>query len=410
MQMLHPRCAGADVHKDKVVVCARIVEGDGALAKTETETFATTTRGLLALTDWLEARGVTHVLMESTGIYWRPVWHILEGCFELILGNAVYLRNVPGRKSDVSDAAWLADLLAHGLFKASMVPPAAQAQMRDLTRTRKQCVREQVRQVQRLQKVLEDANIKLDSVLSDVTGKTGRKILEALIAGEDDPHKLAALTCTKIRATAEELAEALQGNVTDHHRFMLKLHLNHFDVIAKQIDEIDQRIEVSNRPFADAAELLEGIPGIGPVAAVAILSEIGIDMSKFPSAGHLLSWAGLVPEMDESAGHRRSTRTRKGNPALKTMLVQSAHAAARTKNSYYRARYHRIRSRRGSKKAILAVAASMLTAMFYMLRDGAQHHDLGIDYFDKRDETKTLKRLENRIRGLGYEVEIKKAS
>lgn len=410
MEILYRRCAGLDVHKDTVVACARLVEGDAARAQMETVTFGTTTRALLELSDWLTAREITHVVMESTGVYWKPVWHVLEGNFELVLGNAVYLRNVPGRKSDVADAAWLADLLAHGLVRASFVPMAMQAEMRDLTRTRKQCVREQSRQIQRLQKVLEDANIKLDSVLSDITGVSGRAIVQALINGEADPKKLVALVDRRVKATEEVLADALLGKVTQHHRFMLRFHMEHHDAISKQIEEIDKRIEETMRPFHEAATHLQQIPGVGAVAASAILAEIGLDMSRFPSVGQLLSWAGLVPKMDQSAGKHRSTRTRQGNPALKTMLVQCAWAASRTKSSYYRARYHRIRARRGTKKAIVAVAASLLTATYYMLRDGTEHKDLGIDYFDRRDASKTVKRLERRIRELGYDVQIQKVA
>lgn len=410
MEVLYKRCAGLDVHKDTVVACARLVESGSARARTEIVTFGTTTRALLELSDWLTNHQVTHVVMESTGVYWKPVWHILEGVFELVLGNAAHLRNVPGRKSDVADAAWLADLLAHGLVRASFVAPFEQAEMRDLTRTRKQCIYEQSRQILRLQKVLQDANIKLDSVLSDVTGVSGRAMVTAMIGGENDPEKLAALADPRVRATPEVLTEALRGNVTQHHRFMLKLHLDHYDVIGKQIEEIDKRIEEIGLPFADAAQRLQSIPGIGAVAASAIVAEIGIDMSRFPSAGHLLSWAGLVPRMDQSAGKHRSTRIREGNNALKTMLVQCAWGGARTKKSYYCARFHRIRARRGTKKAIVAVAASMLTAAYYMLRDGTEHKDLGIDYFDRRDESKTVKRLERRIRELGYEVQIQKVA
>ena len=355
-------------------------------------------------------REITHVVMESTGVYWKPVWHILEGAFELILGNAAFLRSVPGHKSDVADAAWLADLLAHGPVHASFVPLADFAEMRDLTRTRKQCVREQSRQVQRLQKVLEDANIKLDSVISDITGLSGRAMVQALIDGETDPRKLAALAHSRLKAKQEDLIEALRGKVTAHHRFMLKLHLDQFDAISKQIELLDAQIELTMRPFAEAAQRLQGIPGIGAVAAAAVVAEIGVDMGRFPTVGHLLSWAGLVPQMDQSAGKHRNTRTRKGNPALKTMLVQCAWSASRTKKSYYRARFHRIRARRGVKKAVVAVAASLLTAAYYMLRDGTAHNDLGVDYFDKRDETKTVNRLQRRIRELGYDVQIQKAA
>ena len=398
------------MHKNTVVACARLVEEGGARADMETVTFGTTTNELLRLSDWLTERGVTHVVMESTGVYWKPVWHILEGNFALILGNALYLRNVPGRKSDVADAAWLVDLLAHGLVRASFVAVAEQAEMRDLTRMRKQCIHEQSRYVLRLQKVLQDCNIKLDSVISDITGVSGRAMVQALIAGETDPQKLAGLAHPSIKAPREELAEALRGKVTAHHQFMLKLHLDQYDGIRARIAELDAQIEVTIRPFVNAAEYLQGIPGVGSVAAAAILAEIGVDMSRFPSAGNLLSWAGLVPQMDESAGKHRSTRTRKGNPALKTIMVQCAWSAVRTKNSYYRARFHRIRARRGVKKAIVAVAASMLTAAYCMLRDGVEHKDLGVDYFAKRDEAKTVKRLQNRIKELGYDVQVQKVA
>ncbi len=408
MEVLYKRCAGLDVHKDTVVACARLAQGDSARARMETVTFGTTTRALLELSDWLTKQEVTHVVMESTGVYWKPVWHVLEGEFELVLGNAAYLRNVPGRKSDVADAAWLADLLAHGLVRASFVPVAEQAEVRDLTRMRKQCVREQTRQVQRMQKVLEDANIKLDSVISNITGKSGRAMLLAIIGGETDPAKLAALADGRLKATPEALTEALRGKVTEHHRFMLKLHLDHYDAICRQVESIDARIEKSLEPIADSVARLQTMPGVSEVAASAIVAEIGVDMGKFPSAGHLLSWAGLVPRMDESAGKRRDTRTRKGNPALKTMLVQCAWSAVRTKKSYYKAKFHRIRARRGASKAIVAVAASMLTAAYHILRDGTEHKDLGVDYFDQHDQVKAVKRLERRIRELGYEVQVAK--
>lgn len=408
MEVMYARCAGIDVHKDNVVVGLRIVEG--GRVRTEVRTFSTVTKGLLELSDWLSAEGVTHVAMESTGVYWKPVWHILEGNFELLLANALHVRNVPGRKSDVNDAMWLASLLAHGLIKSSFVPPRDVQEARDLTRTRKQLVRESVQHVQRLQKVLEDANIKLASVVADVVGVGGRVILKAIIAGETDATKLAALASTRFKASREEITESLRGHLLAHHRFLLSLHFRQIEHLEGEIAAIDERIEEVVRPLFQAAERLETIPGVGSVAAMSIVSEIGIDMSRFPTAGHLVSWAGLCPRMDESAGKRRSTRLREGAPWLKTVLVQVAWSAVRTKDSYYGAQFHRIRGRRGSKKAIMAVAASILTAIYHMLARGQDHVDLGKSYLEQRDSDKTAKRLQKRLEDLGYTVDLKKVA
>ena len=404
MKTLHRRCAGLDVHKDEVVACVRVV--DRSKATHEVRRLATTTRGLLELADWVQANGCTHVAMEATGVYWKPVWHVLEGHVELVLANAAHIKNVPGRKSDVNDAVWIADLLAHGLLRSSMVPPTQIQELRDLTRTRKQLTREVVQHTQRIQKVLEDANVKLSSVVSDVLGVSGRRILEAIVEGESDPGKLAALGNERLACTRAELVEALRGRVSEHHRFMLKQPLRMVDELERSIRAFDQRIEVALEPFRDDIERLTAIPGVSTTGAQVILAEIGADMSRFPTVGHLLSWAGLCPRLDESAGKRRSTRVRKGAPWLKTVLVQCGWAAARSKETYLRAQFLRLKARRGPKKAAVAVAASILVAAYHILRDKADYHDLGPDYFVRRDSARVAQRLARRIRELGYDVQI----
>jgi transposase len=405
MEVLYPHCAGLDVHKESVVACVRHMV-DGKVATT-VKRFKTTTQELMTLSDWLWAEGVTHIAMEATGVYWKPVWHILsDGEFELVLANAAHVKNVPGRKTDVNDAVWLADLMAHGLIKASFVPGEPTQQMRDLLRTRKQFVRERSSHLQRIQKTLEDANIKLDSVISDISGLSGRRMIEALIAGKTEPEALAALAHGRIRASAAELEAALRGRVTAHHRFMLRLHLNHLDAVDVAISSIDKEVDLNVEPFRVAIEMLTTIPGIGSLAAEVIVAEIGIDMSRFETEGNLISWAGLCPRNDESAGKRRSTRMKKGAPWLKTTLVQCAWAATRVKGSYLQAQYLRIRSRRGPKKAIGAVAASMLTAAYHMLKDGTFYQDLGSNHFDNRDKGKQALRLVNRLQSLGFAVQI----
>lgn len=407
MEVLYPRCAGLDVHKDTVVACVRCVSEPKAH---EVRSFGTTTRELLELSDWLESHGCTHVAMEATGVYWKPVWHLLEGNFELVLANAQHIRNVPGRKTDVNDAMWIADLLAHGLIRSSFVPPAQVQQLRDLTRTRKQLVREISQHSLRIQKVLETANIKVASVLSDVLGLSGRAMLAAIIAGEGDPERLADLAKGTARKKRPELIEALRGHVTAHHRTMLKLHLDVIAALETALEDVDAAVGKALAPISYAADLLKTIPGISDVVAHVIVAEIGADMSRFPTAGHLVSWAGLCPRNDESAGKRRSTRVRKSGTWLKTTLVTAAWAAARKKDCYLRSQFLRIKSRRGPKKAILAVAASMLTAAYYMLRDGVEYRDLGHDYFDRLDKTKAITRLVRRLNQLGCEVEIKHAA
>jgi len=408
MNVLYKRCAGLDVHKEEVVACVRVVKKSKATH--EVRRFATTTLGLLELVEWVEASACTHVAMEATGVYWKPVFHILEGHVEIVLANAAHIRNVPGRKSDVNDAVWIADLLAHGLIQASMVPPTPILELRDLTRTRKQLTREIGQHTQRMQKVLEDANVKLSSVVSDIMGMSGRRIIQAIIEGESDPDTLAQLGDHRLHHSHTQLTEALGGRVTAHHRFMLAQHLRMIDELERSINEFDQRIEVALTPFRDEIERLTTIPGVSTVAAQIIIAEIGADMSKFPTSGHLISWAGLCPRLDESAGKRRSTRIRKGAPWLKTLLVQCAWAASRSKESYLRAQFLRIKARRGPKKAAIAVAASILTAVYHMLKDKVEYHDLGSDYFIRRDSERVAERLASRIRDLGFDVHIQKAA
>jgi transposase len=401
MEVLYPRCAGLDVHKDSVMACVRCVSRP---AHQEVRQFATTTAGLLALGDWLASHGCTHVAMEATGVYWKPVWHLLEGHFELVLANAQHVRNVPGRKTDVHDAMWLADLLAHGLIRSSFVPPAPIQALRDLTRTRKQLVREISQHSLRIQKTLEDANIKVASVLSNILGGSGRAMLAALIAGEADPERLADLAQGTARKKRPELIEALRGRVTAHHQAMLRLHLGVIAALEAALAEVDAALGKALAPIQARADLLTTMPGVSDIVAQVVLAEIGVDMTRFPTAAHLVSWAGLCPRNDESAGKRRSTRVRKSGQWLKTTLVTSAWAAVRVKESYLRAQFLRIKARRGPKKAILAVAASMLTAAYYMLRDGLEYRDLGPHYLDRRDRTKTINRLLRRLHDLGYAV------
>lgn len=405
MEVLYARCCGLDVHKETVVACLRLVI-DGKIVK-DVRTFSTTTASLMGLSEWLTENQCTHIAMEATGVYWKPVWHILaDGEFEVVLANAAHVKNVPGRKTDVKDADWVSDLLAHGLIRASFVPDSPTQEMRTLLRTRKQLSREKSSHILRIQKTLEDANIKLDSVITDVMGLSGRKMIEALIVGQKDPAKLARLADHRVKASQETLRQALRGRITKHHRFLLRLHLDQIDTLDAAISKIDREVEAGIAPFRTAVEQVISIPGVKDVSARAIISEIGIDMSHFATDAHLISWACLCPRSDESAGKRRSNRIRKGAPWLKTTLVQCAWAAARTKGSYLQAQFHRIRSRRGVKKAIVAVAASILTAVYHMLKNGTMYQDLGPNHFDRRAKERQKNRLVQRLADLGYAVEL----
>ncbi len=421
MDVIHQRVAGLDVHKKMGVACVRITAGNRV--SRECRSFATTTAGLLALLAWLTESGCTHVAMEATGVYWKPVWNILgDGSFELIVANAAHIKNVPGRKSDLNDAMWIADLLACGLVKASFVPPADLQELRSLMRTRKQLVREQTSHTQRIQKTLEEANIKLDAVICDIIGRSGRRMIEAMIQGVRDPHELAALADRRLKATPKQLYEALHGRLRDHHRFLLQLHLGQWDALQEAIVAIDREVELhitridEPEPPAGQAPLCQVIanlslsPGISILAARSIVAEIGRDMSRFPSAGHLLSWAGWCPSQNESAGKRKTTRLRKGAPWLKTILVQCAWAAVRKKGSYYQAQLLRLKRRRGPQKAIGAVAASLLTAIYHMLKNRIPHRDLGAQHFERHSPEAKAKRLAAQLAKLGYQVQLQPAA
>jgi transposase len=407
MELLYPRCAGLDVHKDSVVACIRCVSEP---VHREVRTFGTTTKELSELNEWLSQHGVKQVAMEATGVYWKPVWHMLEQDFELILANAQHIRNVPGRKTDVNDAQWISELLAHGLIRSSFVPPLPIQELRDLSRTRKQLTRETSQHSTRIQKILEDANIKLGSVLSDVMGVSGRLILKAIIDGESDPKKLAGLAVGNARKKHVQLVEALHGRVRDHHRRLLQVHLDLVDSLQEAITEMDIAMGKSLASIQEAAKLLDTIPGVDLVAAHAIVADIGTDMTRFETDAHLRSWAGFSPRNDESAGKRRSTRLRKGAPWLKTTLVSAAWSAVRVKDSYLQAQFHRLRARRGAKKAIMAVASSMLTSAYHMLKKSVPYQDLGAEHFTRRDSAKVVQRMMRRIEDLGYEVQVHKAA
>jgi transposase len=439
MEVLYERCAGIDVHKKNVKVCLRMA-GQAGRASKEVRTYATTTAELLTMRDWLKEQGCTHLAMESTGVYWKPIYNLLEEDFEILVVNAHHLKTVPGRKTDVKDSEWIADLLQHGLLQASFIPSAPQRELRDLTRYRTRLVEERAREINRLQKTLEDTNLKLGDVVSDVMGKASQLILHAIVDGETDPARLATLAVGRVRASQEVLEKALKGKVTAHHRFMLGEHLKQIETLGAAIERVSQEISRRFTPPDDpddpqrqpdqpqqtpaaseamsrlpsfnemhwqqAIQLIDTIPGISQEAAQGILAEIGIAMEQFPSAQHLASWAGVCPGNHESAGKRFSGKTRKGNPWLRRLLVQAAHAAGRSTNTYLAAQYRRIASRRGAKKAALAVAHSILVIIYHMLRDQSTYQDLGGNYFDERDRQAVQKRLVRRLERMGYQVEL----
>jgi transposase len=374
MDVVYARCAGLDLHKRSVTACRMVPGPDGQVAK-ETRTFGTMTDELLALGDWLEAGGVTHVAMESTGVYWKPVWNLFEDRFALLLVNAAHVKVVPGRKRDVGDAEWLADLLRHGLLKASFVPDRPARELRELTRYRSSLVRERTAEVNRLQKTLEGANLKLASVVSDVTGVSARAMLGELVAGQEDAAALADLAVGQLRRKLPELERALTGRVSAHQRFMLAQHLGLIDAYDEQIAAVGAEIAARLRPFETAVALLDSIPGVGRWSAEVILAEIGPDMSRFPDEGHLASWAGMCPGHDESAGKRRSGRTRKGSPWLRVTLTEAAHAAGRSKDTALSARYRRLIGRKGKKKTAVAVGRQILELCHAVLSTGQPYDD-----------------------------------
>jgi transposase len=409
MDVVVERVAGLDVHKASVTACAR-VPGARARREEHTETFATTVPGLLVLADWLEGHGVTQVAMEATGVYWKPVWAMLEDRFDCLLVNARHVKQVPGRKTDISDAQWICRLAEAGLLRSSLVPPKPIRTLRNLTRYRKAQIKDRQREAGRLHKLMEDTGIKLDNVASDMLGKSGRAMLEALIAGTTDPAVLADLAQGKLRRKLPALREALQGRFEAEHALIVGRILAHIDYLDESIAELSQAIEEQIRPFEPAVELLCTIPGIQRRTAEVIIAETGGDMSAFPTAKHLASWAGVCPGNDESAGKRRSGRTTKGSKWLRAALIEAAKAAARTKNTYLAAQYQRLRARRGHNKATTAIAHSMLTAAWHMLQTGETYNDPGSDYFTRRDPERHTRRLIAQLERLGHTVTLQEGA
>jgi transposase len=409
MDVVYERCCGLDVHKTSVVACLLISRSAGEPVRT-VRTFGTMTGDLLALADWLAEAGCTHVAMESTGVYWKPLWNLLEDGFELLLVNPRDIKAVPGRKTDVTDAEWIADLLRHGLLRASYVPNRPQRELRELTRYRTSLVRERTAAANRLQKTLEGANIKLASVATDILGKSGREILAALVAGETNGAALAQLAQGRLREKLPQLEQALVGCIGPHQRFLVAEHLAHIDFLEAAIDRVSAEVAERLRPCAEAVARLDTIPGIGPYLAEALIAEIGTDMSRFPTAAHLASWAGMCPGNHESAGKRRSGKTRKGSPWLRALLVQAAHAGARKKDTYVGAQYRRLAARRGKSRAAVAVGHAILIIAYHLLRDGTDYRDLGPRYFNERDRRAVERRLVHRLEGLGYTVSLQSAA
>lgn len=398
-------CAGLDVHKESVEACVRRIEPNGRV-HSETRHWGTMTRDLLEMADWLAAEAVTNVAMESTGVFWKPIFNILESRFTVLLVNARHLKQVPGRKSDVRDCQWIAQLLQCGLLKGSFIPPRAQRDLRDLTRHRTQLVEEKTRTINRIQKVLEDANIKLASVATDVLGVSGRAMIQRLIEGETDPHKLADLALRQLRGKIPELEKALEGKLTDHHRFLLKLLWKELAQQEEVIAELEAQIEEHTRPFAAEIDCLDAIPGVDRRVAQVLMAEVGADMKPFPSHQHLSSWAGMCPGNEESAGKRTRRRITPGNRWLKKTLAQAAWAASHTKNTYLASQYRRVAGHRGKKRALIAVGHSMLVIFYHMIRSGASYADLGGDFFDRLEPERLTHYYVKRLERLGHKVTL----
>jgi transposase len=407
MQVIYACCAGLDVHKDSVFVCIRRMSDDGKVSE-EIRVFGTKTGELLALGDWLVSKGVTHAAMESTGVYWKPIWNLLEDRLKLILVNAQHLKKVPGRKTDVKDCQWIAQLLQFGLLKASFVPDRPQRELRDLTRQRSQLVADHSRVANRIQKTLEDANIKLGSVASDVLGVSGRQMLAALIQGNCSAQHIAELARGRMRSKVPQLTEALNGRVNEHHRFMLKMLMEQVASLEKQIEAFDQRIEQVMSPFEKAAiAQLDEMPGVNQRAAQNIIAETGTDMSRFGSAQGLAAWAGICPGNNQSAGKRKSGRITHGNRWLKSTLVQCSWGAARKKGSFWMGRYQRISRRRGAKRAAVAVAHSQLTVIYELLSTGQTYREMGSNYLNQKDQDRLKETLVARLERMGYQVDLR---
>jgi transposase len=404
MDVVYETCCGLDVHQATVVACVR---RGGRRGRTRAvRTFGTTTAELLQLVDWLTEQGVTHVALESTGVLWKPVFNLLEGHVEVLLVNARHIKTVPGRKTDVKDSEWLAQLLEHGLLRASFIPPEPIRELRELTRHRKTLIEQRASEVNRVQKLLESANIKLGLVATDVLGASGRAMLRALQAGEGDGAVLAELAKGTLRQKRIRLAEVLSGRFTSHHAVLLGELLDHIEYLEAAIARMGQRIEQAVQPYAEHVEHLQSIPGVNRHAAETIIAEIGVDMGRFPTAAHLASWSGICPGNEESAGKRKTGRTRPGNRWLKTLLTECGWGAGRARHTYLGAQYARLSRRRGKKKAVLAVGHSILVAAYYIVRDGVVYQDLGPDHFDRLDRERLTRHYIKRLEQLGHQVTL----
>jgi transposase len=405
MKVLYERCAGCDIHKKMVTVHVVVPEGG------ETRTYGTTTTELLGLVEWLVACRVTHAAMESTGVYWKPLYNLLEATgLTVFVVNAAHMKAVPGRKTDVQDAVWICDLMQHGLLKPSFIPSRPQRELRELVRYRISLIQERADEANRIQKVLEGGNIKLGSVVSEILGKSGRTILAAIAAGTSTPEEMSAMADSRLRATPAELVKALQGRLTDHQRMMLQMQLDHVRYLDQQIERLDTEVAKRLAPFEAQLRKLDTIPGVNERTAESIVAVIGTDMTRFPNADHLTSWGGMCPGSNESAGKRRNSRTRKGNPILRSTLTQAGQAAGRSKNTYLGATYRRIAARRGKKRAAIAVGRRILEIAYFVLRDGVAYEELGVNYYDERKKDAVVRNAVKRLERLGYRVAIEPAA
>jgi len=405
MEVKYERCGGIDVHKKTVMACVIIPGADGQVVKNK-RSFGTMSEDLQALSIWLKDDGVTTVAMESTGVYWKPVYNLLEGQFDILVVNAQHMKALTGRKTDVADAEWIADLLRHGLLKGSFIPSTLQRELRDLTRYRTKLGDERTSEVNRLQKVLEDANIKIASVMSDIMGMSGRAILGQLLAGQTDPVLLAGLAQGRLREKRDLLEKALVGTVNDHHRFMLVQHLSHIDYLDEAMERLDQQLQDKMRPFEAELTIWDSLPGINRRIAEIVIAEVGADLKPFEDAAHLASWSGMCPGNNESGGKRRTGKTRKGSKWLRRALVEAAHGAARKKQSYFQAQYHHLAARRGKQRAAVAVGHSLLVTGYYLITRKQTYQDLGSTYFDERNRESVKRRAVRRLEQLGFQVQI----